>query len=762
MRLKHFKNLMAPQDGAAKICALAWSPNNHKFAVCTSDRVIVLYDEHGEKRDKFSLKPADNKYGKKSYTVKGIAFSPDSTKIAIGQTDNIIFVYKIGEEWSDKKVICNKFVQQSAVTCLIWPPDQPIIYGLADGKVRAANTRTNKSSTIYGTESYVVSLAANPSGKGFLSGHADGSIIRFFFDDEGTGDSQGKLCTHPCPPYALVFSQNSVVAAGCDKRIIAYGRDGRSFQHFDYSRDDDEHEFTVAVCSPSGQSVVFGSYDRIQALNWSPRRQMWDEPQIKEISNMYTISALSWKKDGSRIAAGTLCGGVELFDCCLKKTIYKNKFEITHVGLSQVIVKNLGNNSKVVLKSHYGYEIDDVRILGKDRYLVGHTSDTLLLGDQTTGKLSEIQWQSAGGNEKFYFDNENVCMIFNAGELALVQYGENEILGCVRTEFMNPHLISVRLNERKQRSGGENKKMAYLVDLKTIAIMDLSSGLGIGQINHDSKIDWLELNETCKTLLFRDKKLKLHLYDIETQQKSSILNYCSYVQWVPGSDVVVAQNRGNLCVWYNIDAPERVTMFPLKGDIVDLERNEGKTEVIVKEGVQTITYTLDEGLIEFGTAIDDGDYSRAVAFLESLELSSETEAMWKTLSKLALEERQLHIAERCYSALGDIAKARFLKDTLTIAEEAAKHTGGNGYNHYKVRARLAIMEKRFKEAEGIYLEQNHVDEAMEMYQELHMWDEAIQVAEAKSHPELETLKRNYNQWLMETGQEEAAGDVMLQ
>jgi len=36
------------------------------------------------------------------------------------------------------------------------------------------------------------------------------------------------------------------------------------------------------------------------------------------------------------------------------------------------------------------------------------------------------------------------------------------------------------------------------------------------------------------------------------------------LQWVPGSDVVVAQNRGNLCVWYNIDAAERVTMSPIK------------------------------------------------------------------------------------------------------------------------------------------------------------------------------------------------------
>lgn len=60
-----------------------------------------------------------------------------------------------------------------------------------------------------------------------------------------------------------------------------------------------------------------------------------------------------------------------------------------------------------------------------------------------------------------------VCMIFNAGELTLVEYGSAEILGSVRTEFMNPHLISIRLNERKQQ---HNKKIAYLIDLKTIAI----------------------------------------------------------------------------------------------------------------------------------------------------------------------------------------------------------------------------------------------------------------------------------------------------
>lgn len=54
---------------------------------------------------------------------------------------------------------------------------------------------------------------------------------------------------------------------------------------------------------------------------------------------------------------------------------------------------------------------------------------------------------------------------------------------------------------------------------------------------------------------------------------------------------------------------------------MDLERAEGKTDVIVMEGVHTVSYTLDEGLIEFGTAVDDGDYDR-YGFLEGSQFSN--------------------------------------------------------------------------------------------------------------------------------------------
>ena len=41
----------------------------------------------------------------------------------------------------EKKVICNKIILQSAVTCLLWPAQQSaFVFGLADGKVHTLRT----------------------------------------------------------------------------------------------------------------------------------------------------------------------------------------------------------------------------------------------------------------------------------------------------------------------------------------------------------------------------------------------------------------------------------------------------------------------------------------------------------------------------------------------------------------------------------------------------------------------------------------------
>lgn len=94
--------------------------------------------------------------------------------------------------------------------------------GLEDGKVRALNTKTNKSQNLYETQSMVVSLAANERGTGFICGHDDGSIIRYYISEESGAQVSGRIVQHQTTPIALAWANGYIVAAGCDRRIFFY------------------------------------------------------------------------------------------------------------------------------------------------------------------------------------------------------------------------------------------------------------------------------------------------------------------------------------------------------------------------------------------------------------------------------------------------------------------------------------------------------------------------------------------------------------
>jgi hypothetical protein len=62
-----------------------------------------------------------------------------------------------------------------------------------------------------------------------------------------------------------------------------------------------------------------------------------------------------------------------------------------------------------------------------------------------------------------------------------------------------------------------------------------------------------------------------------------------------------------------------------------------------------------------------------------------------------------------------------------------------------VRARLAEVNGDIVEAEHILIEQGKVDEAIEMYQLLQRWDDAIGVAESQGHTNAAQMRDQYMQ-----------------
>ena len=190
------------------------------MAAVTTDRVVQLFDDNGDKRDKFSTKPS-NPDGPKNFVVRGMAFSPDSTKLAIAQSDNIVFVYKLGVEWGDKKSICNKFLQHHPVAALAWPQERhnEVVFALTDGKVKVGQLKTNKAATLYAHHegSPAVSVASNPNGDAVCSGHQDGSVLTFSF---ATGAGHADLRAQLCPVRALVGRRVRVRGGGGSTRRL--------------------------------------------------------------------------------------------------------------------------------------------------------------------------------------------------------------------------------------------------------------------------------------------------------------------------------------------------------------------------------------------------------------------------------------------------------------------------------------------------------------------------------------------------------------
>jgi len=213
---------------------------------------------------------------------------------------------------------------------MTWPHERAndLIIGTAEGKVRVCMSKTNKSQSLFGQESFVVSISSSPDGNSVVAGFLDNSIVTFHLDTK----NKGKI-VHSTIPYALSWGSH-IVAGGNDGKIAFYEPTGDCFQRFDYSKDEKVKEFTCASFNASGETCLVGNFDRFYVYNFNTKRPQWDEICCKKIENYYSVTAACWKPDGSKLCVGSICGSVDIFEICLKKARYKGKFEFTYVSLS--------------------------------------------------------------------------------------------------------------------------------------------------------------------------------------------------------------------------------------------------------------------------------------------------------------------------------------------------------------------------------------------------------------------------------------------
>lgn len=249
------------------------------------------------------------------------------------------------------------------------------------------------------------------------------------------------------------------------------------------------------------------------------------------------------------------------------------------------------------------------------------------------------------------------------------------------------------------------------------------------------------------------------LLDMNTMKKSIILSGVSFVQWIEGSDVAVAQQGNKLAVWYNIDLPDHPTLVNVQGNVVDVVRNNDKTQAISVDGNNTLVYDLNDGLVEFGSAMHENDYGRAIIFLETVEDSNQTKSMWRNLANIALEKQNLLIAARCYAALENVARANYFQKLQGVAIDYMKTHSSSYENCPEIMAKIALLNGDLYMAENLYVEHGELEKALELFKGIHKWEIAIKLADKIGYKDLQKLKTDYTQYLQRIDRIEKMAEI---
>ena len=790
MNFKHIRNLQESIDGMKKIFGISWSPNLQRIAVAHVDERrmvrISLYDETCKKREVFSTKAANK--NSKSYIVKEIAFSPDSTKLAVCQTDCIIFIYNLGRNWGDKKVICNKFEQNFPVTAMIWPNKKvnELFFGVADGKIKKAILKNNTAQALYSTGSFVIAMSYNYNNTHIISSHMDNSIFCYNIEK----NSSIKICSTPTISYCLSFllHDNSFLSSSLEKKIFIHNENGDIIQNFDYSNDPTVKDFSICKVNTNYDLIAIGNYNKLFIYGYNNKQNQWEESCVVEIQNYFSFTALCWKQDFGILLTGSLCGSLDMFESCLKKNIINDKYEITYISLQQITVKDIEKERRINIKTNLAPEILKVEIKNNN-FLIVTTDNSLIVGDLTTQKYSEVPWNNSDSC-RFDFNNLNTCLVYVNDEVAVIEFGNNEIIGYFRTEYCHPNLISARLFNKANES---IKLIAYLIDPNTIYIHDLITQSIIINYTNDSKIEYVEFGKSGNKLIFRDSSKKLNLLLLKNNSNENnnntnlnnnapyksitILNLCSFVQWVPNTEILVAQSHQDLFIWYNLDNYQNPQVKPINGIIDSIIKNKGKIEIYINDdpnndentsvnGGNNYKIYLDENLVNLSIALDDKELTKALMILENLPKNNEYKYYWKILSEISLEEKNLMIAQRCFAALGNFSKMKYLKNLYKLKKENLitnnKKNENNNENKQNnendnmekkinqiiIDAKLLLIKKKFDEAKKLLLDNNLIKEAIDIFKEIHKYLDAIEIAEQYKLPESELMKKEYLDWLV--------------
>ena len=327
-----------------------------------------------------------------------------------------------------------------------------------------------------------------------------------------------------CSPNGEKF-----ISVGFDKKIVIYdAKEGQILDQFDASKVENGHKMAIISCA-------FIDDEKLATCSIDRSIKIWD---LKEKKLLFTLIPAEGKLDTSYIFCGIVSDGKKIVAVCLSGTIYEWNIEII-------------NDNKLPDLTFYGHQHPvsclDVAKNAKE-IITGDTNNTVLI------------WGENGMNRVLYSggkDKKSVSHIAVSFDESLVYVME------VQGSFLCFDRVSgekkfeiedIKGNFKGLVASRKNNEEVYA--LQTKIVFKIKEGKVDKKVSLSFESKCFEINEELGEVLVGDKKGKLHVLDMDLNEKGkNDIHFGEYqcIKLSPDSKLIASGDNQRLILVYEAD-----------------------------------------------------------------------------------------------------------------------------------------------------------------------------------------------------------------
>eukprot|EP00761_Pharyngomonas_kirbyi_P010486 gb/GECH01010506.1/.p1 GENE.gb/GECH01010506.1/~~gb/GECH01010506.1/.p1 ORF type:complete len:1200 (+),score=262.07 gb/GECH01010506.1/:1-3600(+) len=675
------------QDGSSPIYSMTFRPvknlDGGQLLVSLGHKIFVFDSVTGHEVDCLN--------GHTS-TIYTLDYSVSGTVFASGGADKTVIIWSAHRHTGKLKYTHNDSIQ-----CVKF---NPVSVSLLSCSSNDFGIWSSESDVVPKTKvsSKILCCSWTPDGQFFAIGHYNGSINIY----SKSGEHRIKIERRE-PIWCLSFNPSideeyDVLAVGCwDQTLSFYNINGKQIN----GRDKYLHFDPCFVeYFNNGEYICVGGSDKKVTL--------WTKHGIK-LTTAATRDKWLWcakqRPDHNFVAAGTNEGQVSMHKLYFSTVhgLYQDQYAYRDF-MTTVVVHHLVTEQKAVVNCRE--YVKKVSIF-KNRLAV-QLPDRIIIYDLS---FDPIQGVKCKARNKIMKKFECTLLVVASYHFAICEEKKIQLYN-FDGEKENEWILDDIIRYIKV-SGGPSRQESLLVGLKNGIILKIfiQNSFPIQLASLDNSIRCLDLSRSRRGLAVVDDKDILHVYDLRTNKISYQDSSVKSVAWNTDYEEMFCYSGSNSMVY------TKTADFP-----VDKQKMEGFVVGFKGSKVFNLNY------LQVNT-VDIPQTSSLYRFIERKEWKNAyniaclgvTDDDWKILGIKALADLCFDYARRSFVRIHDIKY-------LELLDKLEKNRRKKSINKENVLAEIYAYQGKFRQAADIMIENGQVTEAINMYSDLRMWNEAKRIA----------------------------------